>query len=226
MGIGQNVGRSLAPKVTNLSPKMTATLVREALSRAIEGVGPLPGAAAAAEKALAKVGGDQEKAVKALIETHVRLSGAQGFVTNLGGIAVMAVAAPANITGLALLQCRLIAGIAHLRGYDLADPRVRNAVLVTLLGEEDVKRMLKKKVIPAPPMAMATAPADDPALATALSNSVAQELIGRVIGKRLAGTVGRRVPVVGGVVGAGTDGYSTWKIGRYADKELLPRPTR
>ena len=45
----------------------------------------------------------------------------------------------------------------------------------------------------------------------------------RVAGKRLATTVGRRVPVVGGVVGAGADGYATWKIGRYADRELLPR---
>ena len=30
----------------------------------------------------------------------------------------------------------MIAGIAHLRGYDLADPKVKNAILVCLLGEE------------------------------------------------------------------------------------------
>ena len=45
-------------------------------------------------------------------------------------------------------------------------------------------------------------------------------------GKRLAITVGRRVPVVGGLVGAGADGYATWQIGRYADRELLPRARR
>ena len=28
------------------------------------------------------------------------------------------------------------------------------------------------------------------------------------------------------VVGMGADGYATWKIGRYADRELLPRAKR
>ena len=52
---------------------------------------------------------------------------------------------------------------------------------------------------------------------------VATDIITRVAGKRLATTVGRKIPVVGGVVGAGADGFATWKIGRYADRELLPR---
>ena len=29
-----------------------------------------------------------------------------------------------------------------------------------------------------------------------------------------------------GLVGAGTDGYSTWKIGRYVEREFLPRRAR
>ena len=68
----------------------------------------------------------------------MRLAGAQGFVTNLGGLVTAAVAIPVNITGLALIQCRMIAGIAHLRGYDLDDPKVKNAILVCLLGEDMV----------------------------------------------------------------------------------------
>ena len=75
-----------------------------------------------------------------VIENHVRYAGAQGFVTNLGGLATAAVALPTNITGLALIQCRMVAGIAHLRGYDLDDPRVRNAILACILGEDAVKR--------------------------------------------------------------------------------------
>ena len=68
----------------------------------------------------------------------MRYAGAQGFVTNLGGLVTAAVTIPANITGLALIECRMIAGIAHLRGYDLDDPRVRNAILVCMLGEDEV----------------------------------------------------------------------------------------
>ena len=137
-----------------------------------------------------------------------------------------AVAIPANITGLALVQCRMIAGIAHLRGYELEDPRVRNAVLACLLGGDQVDALLRRGTLPAPPMALATAPVADPALDRRIATEVGSDIIARMTGKRLAVTVGRRVPVVGGVVGMGADGYSTWKIGRYADRELLPRATR
>ncbi|MFA6298813.1 MAG: hypothetical protein WC642_06585, partial [Nocardioides sp.] len=133
---------------------------------------------------------------------------------------------PTNITGLALIQTRMIAGIVHLRGYDLDDPRVRNAILVTVLGEDTVERMVKKRKLPAPPMALATAPLHDATLDAIISSEVASDLITKVAGKRLAITIGRRVPVVGGLVGMGADGYLTWRIGRYADREFLPRAAR
>lgn len=226
MGVMRSMSKRLAPRVTELAPGLTTAFVREALRRAIEGVGPLPPAAEAAEKQLAEQNGDVERAVHEVIENHVRYAGAQGFVTNIGGLVTAAVTIPANISGLALIECRMIAGIAHLRGYDLADPRVRNAILVCLLGEDTVSSLVKKKQIPAPPMALATAPAHDAELDQVVSAVVASDLITKVAGKRLATTVGRRVPVVGGIVGASADGYATWRIGRYADRELLPRAVR
>ncbi|GGO73511.1 EcsC family protein [Nocardioides deserti] len=221
-----HLGRQLAPKFAQLAPGLTTSFVREALQRAIQGVGPLPPAAAAADKQLAEQKGDVEKAVHEVIENHVRYSGASGFTTNVGGMVTAALTIPANITGQALIQCRMIAGIAHLRGYDLDDPRVRNAVLVTLLGEDKVDELVKQRKLPAPPMALATAPAHDPDLDAIVSAEVATELITKVAGKRIATTVGRRVPVVGGLVGMGADGYATWRVGRYADRELLPRNRR
>jgi hypothetical protein len=226
MGVKERVGRQLAPRVTRLAPSLTAGFVREALDRAIHGVGPLPPAARAADKQLAEQHGDVDKAVHEVIENHVRYAGAQGFVTNLGGLVTAALTIPANITGLALIQCRMVAGIAHLRGYDLEEPRVRNAILVGILGEDSVNALIKRRKIPAPPMALATAPHHDPNLDATISVEVATDLISRVAGKRLATTVGRRVPVVGGLVGAGADGYITWRIGRYVDRELLPRAAR
>ena len=59
-----------------------------------------------------------------------------------------------------------------------------------------------------------------------MANEVASELITKVAGKRIAVTVGRRVPIVGGLVGMSADAYATWKIGRYVDRELLPRNRR
>ncbi len=133
MSIAKRLGAKLAPeisrRVTERAPTLTTSFVHEALAKAISGAGPLPGAAAAADKHLAERG-DVDKAIHDLIESHVRYAGLQGFATNLGGLVTMAVTVPANISGLALIQCHMVAGIAHLRGYDLDDRRVRNAILV------------------------------------------------------------------------------------------------
>jgi hypothetical protein len=215
-GLAVEAARVVVPKLTELAPGLTSGFVREALHRAIVGVGPLPPAARAAETQLREQHGNVDPAIHELIENHVRYAGVGGLVTNLGGLITAAVIAPANITELALVQCRMVAGIAHLRGYDLEDPRVRNAVLVTVLGEDTVRKMVKQLRLPAPPMAIATAPSHDPMLDTTITSAVAADLVSRVIGKRLATTVGA-------LFGAGADGDSTWKVGRYADREFLPR---
>ncbi|MCW2761687.1 MAG: hypothetical protein JWR85_1888 [Marmoricola sp.] len=226
MSFSKRVGRQLAPKITQVAPNITAGVVQQALTRAIRGVGPLDGAAVAADKQLHEQKGDVDKAIREVIENHVRLAGAQGFLTNIGGLVTMTVMVPTNITGLALVQCRMVAGIAHVRGYDLEDKRTRNAILATLLGEERVLSLVRKKKIPGTPMALATAPVHDPHIDNIVANEVAAELVTMIAGKRIATTVGRRVPIVGGLVGMGADGYSTWKIGRYADREFLPRSRR
>jgi hypothetical protein len=218
------MAQHLAPRVPRLAPDLTASFVREALHRAIHGVGPLPPAAEAADKQLREKRGNIDRAVHDVIENHVRYAGAQGLLNGLGGVVTAAVTIPANVTGLALIQARMVAGIAHLRHYDLEDPCVRNGILACMLGEELVDRLVRERLLPAPPMAIATAPVHDPQLDRVLSAEVTSDLITRVAGRRLAVTVVRRVPIVGGAVGMGADGYATWKVGRYADRELLPRP--
>ncbi len=226
MSYAKRVGAALAPRVTQIAPNLSASFVHQALAKAISGVGPLPSAALAADKQLAQNDGDLERASHDVIENHVRYAGLQGFATNVGGLVTMPVTVPANITGLALIQCRMVAGMVHLRGYDLEDPRTRAAILTCLLGEEKILKLVKARSLPGTPMELASAAVYDSSLDTELANEVASELIARAAGKRLATTVGRRVPVVGGLVGAGTDAFVTWKIGRYVEREFLPRKVR
>jgi hypothetical protein len=226
MSMSKRVGRTLAPRVAHAAPELTATFVHQALDRAIRGAGPLEGAAAAGDKELAAHHGDVEAAIRALVEKHVRYAGTQGFLTNLGGVVTMTVTVPANIAGLALVECRMVAAIVHLRGYDLDDRRTRNAILAALVGEERAMSLIRKKRLPGTPMAIATAPVHDPHLDTLVASEVAAELMSVVAGKKLASTIGRRVPVVGGLFGMGIDGYNAWRIGRYAGREFLPRNRR
>jgi len=224
MGLARTAARGLVPLGLKLGPHLSSELVRDLLQRAIEGVGPFRGAATAADAHLAESGGDVPAAVAGLIDRHVRAAGVQGFVTNLGGLTTMIVTIPANVSGLALLQGHLVAGIAHLHGYDLDDPRVRNAVAACLLGPSVVDELVRLGRLPSPPMGLATSPVHDPALEASIAQDVTTELFGRVGGRRMATSVARRVPLLGGGVGAVGDGMSTYRVGRYAERELRPRP--
>ena len=219
-------GRYVAPRLPALAPELNATFVGEALHRAVHGVGPLAPAAVAADRAARAHPRRPRRAVESVIDDHVRYAGAQGLLTSVGGALTAIVTLPANLAGLALVQARMVATIAHLRGYDLEDPRVRNAVLACLLGEDKVDALVADQKIPAPPMALATAPVHDPELAQVLSAEVSAELVTRVAGKHAAIAVVRRVPLVGGVVGMGVDGVATYQIGSYASGELRPRARR
>ncbi|ADB29274.1 conserved hypothetical protein [Kribbella flavida DSM 17836] len=226
-GVARFVASSLAPAAQRFAPQAAAGILRQVLEIAIDGYQRFPGAEKLAEQKLAKADGDVAVAIEAVIDQHIRLAGVQGFVTSVGGLVTLPVSLPANLTGLAVVQARMVAAIAHLRGYDLGDPRVRTAVITCLLGEDGVTDRLKKASLPTSPLAIATAPVFDPELDRLVAGEVVGELIARVSGKRMALTVTRRVPLLGGAVGAGVDGWSTYRIGEYADKSLvrrIPRP--
>lgn len=213
-------GRRLAPRVQKLAPKTAHNFVREAMTKAITGVGPLRPVRVSADKQLANASGNVDRAIKHVLRVHVAYASGQGFLTNLGGLMTAVAAVPANLTGLTLVQVRMIAAIAHLHGHDLDDPRVRAAVTTALLGEDTVRKSVKKGRLPASPLGLATHEAYDPAIEKAVSSEVATELITRVAGKRIATTVGKRVPVLGGVVGLTADGYATYQLGKYAAVEF------
>lgn len=223
MGVGRMAAKGVVPLGKKIAPKVTSGYVRELLERAIDGYGPIKAAAASADARLVDAGGDVEDAIETAIGQHVRYAGAQGFVTNLGGGVTVAVSIPANVTGLALLQSHMAAMIAHLRGYDLDDARVRNAILACLLGEDSVDELIKKKKLPGNPMAIATSPVHDPELDATMGRLVTSELVSKVTGRRAALVVSRRIPLLGGGVAAAADGYSTYQIGSYARDQLRDR---
>ena len=225
-GVAKFVASSLAPAAQRLAPQAAAGVLRQVLEIAIDGYQLFPGAEKVAERYLRKNGEDAQLAIDAVIDQHIRLAGVQGFVTGIGGLITLPVALPANLTGIAVVQARMVAAIAHLRGYDLGDPRVRTAVITCLLGEDGVTDRLKKSSLPTSPLAIATAPVFDPELDRLVSGEVVGELIARISGKKMGLMVTRRVPLLGGAVAAGVDGWSTYRIGEYADKSLVRRIRR
>jgi uncharacterized protein (DUF697 family) len=204
------------------APVLASRGIRQFLDKAIDGFTGFPGARETARRHLSR-SRDIDLAIRDVLEQHVRLAGAQGFVTNLGGVATMAIAIPANLAGVGVLQVRMVAAIQHLRGYDVNDPRVRTAALMTLLGEEEVKAAIKRGEFPGHPHDVAVAAGEaDPRLLERVGSHVTQALVTRVGGKHATLAVTRRIPVIGGAVSAGVDAFSTYTIGRYANREFPP----
>ena len=204
------------------APAFAARGVRQFLDKAIDGFAGFPGAREVARRHLARRR-DIDLAIRDVVDQHVRLAGAQGFVTNVGGVATMALTIPANLAGVGLLQVRMVAAIQHLRGYDINDPRVRTAALMTLLSEDEVRAAIKRGEFPGLPHDVAVAPGQgDPALLERVGSHVTQALVTWVSGKHATLAMTKRIPILGGAVSAGVDAFSTYTIGRNANREFPP----
>jgi uncharacterized protein (DUF697 family) len=221
--VGKMLARGIAPVAAMMAPQAAGGVLRRVLEVAIDGVGRVPSAQQVAAKAMERHVGEVDAAIESIVDSHVRLASAQGFVTNLGGLALIPVSLPANLTGVAVVQVRMVAAIAHLRGYDLQDNRVRTALVMCLLGGEQIARAILDGKLPTSPMAVATAPVFDPDLDRRVAEEVVSDLIARIGGKNLALMITKRVPLVGGGIGAAVDGYATHQIGKYAKGELARR---
>ncbi|PIE99661.1 MAG: hypothetical protein CR979_02630 [Propionibacterium sp.] len=196
--------------------------LRGLLDIAIEGYKQLPGAKESAAAQLTK-SGNHEAAINSLVLQHIALAGAQGFVTNLGGFVTGLVAIPANIAGMAVIQCRMVAAVAHLRGYDLDDNRVRSAILACLLGEKRVTELIVEKKLPSTPLGIATAPMFDADLDYKIAEYVMADVMTVATGKRIGVLFTKKIPVVGGGVGLVVDGWGTQTVAKYARDQFRSR---
>ena len=205
-----------------LTEGITANVFHEILELAIEGKGKLPGAKHAAKSLLVQRN-DAELAISRMVTTHIAMASGQGFATNWGGFFVSLVTIPANMAAASFLQARLVSGIAHLRGYELSDPRVRTAILMVMLGPSGNAELISKGVLPSSPMVVATAPVFDARLDRQVSKALLDRSLNQMTGKRFGVWLGKRIPFVGGGVGAAVDGWSTRSIALHAMEEFPSR---
>lgn len=196
------------PAEHSTTDKAAIAVAERLISVGIKGAGPMDSAEEVAAEALKEAGGDVEKAIANLTKSHQKLVATEGFVTGLGGFVTLPVALPTNVMAFFSLAARNVAAIAKLRGYDLNTPETRSAVLMTLTGT-DARALMSKAGVVTTTGRMADLAAQrlpEPALMI-LNKGVGFHALSQFGQKGLARIVGRGVPVVGGVIGAGADLY-------------------
>jgi uncharacterized protein (DUF697 family) len=205
----------------NQSTSVMMTALNWAYDHAASAIPGLGSAEDLAESQLASCGGSVEKAIDSIIAWQVGYAGAAGFVSNLGGIFTLPVAIPANLASVLLIQFRMIAAIAHLRGYKITDERVRTLAFLSLTGSAGVNILQEFSI----------------SLGTKLSTQMISKISGatlvkinQAVGFRLVTKAGQTglvnltkiVPFIGGIVGGGFDAVVTRGIGAAAKEIFKP----
>lgn len=212
-----------AAQVANVNESASAatSMIERLMDIGIDGKGPFDSAQSVADAARVRYS-EPDRAIDAMVRAHLRLAATNGFVTSLGGFVTMPIALPVNVMGFYLIATRLVAGIASTRGYDIRQPEVRSAVLLALVGA-DADDLLRKAGYAGTGrlVNLAAQRLPGPAL-MAVNKGVAFRLLGQVGEKSLA-RLGKAVPLVGGVVGAGLDSYLLKRIADHARREFPPK---
>ncbi|HWC20874.1 MAG TPA: EcsC family protein [Flexivirga sp.] len=197
------------------------TLSQRLMSVGIDGKAGFDSAREVAQAALHDYPADPERAIDHIISQHRRLAASAGFVTSLGGFATMAVALPVNLVGFYLLNTRMVAAIAHVRGYDLTDQGTRTAILLTLVGGDADDLLKKAGVVSTGRLANLAASQLPPPAVMVVNKAVGFRLVSQ-LGDKLLTKLGKGIPVAGGVIGAGLDAFLLSRIAKGAKKEFPP----
>lgn len=200
------------------SQKLSGDLAQKLIDFGIAGAGPMAPAAESARKALDEAG-SVDAAIERVVRKTVRGAEVGGFVTGLGGFVTLPVALPANVLEFYILATRMTAQIAHLRGHDLSRADVRSAVLLTLVGTESADILTKVGTAGTGRVAsFATRGLSESALMV-VNKAVAFRLVSK-LGTKALSKLGKFVPVVGGVIGAGLDSMLMRRIAKNAEAQF------
>lgn len=200
-----------------------AGLVQNLLDLGIDGRGPAKSAQQVAEAALRSTGGDVEAAIAKVVRPHLSGAAAGGFLTSLGGFVTMPVAIPVNVLEFYLQATRMVAAVAHLRGYDLSDPEIRSAVLLTLAGQnaDDILAKIGVSTVAGGTVTTLLRSRLPKSALMMLNKAIGFRLL-KSVGEKTLAKLGRAIPVAGGVIGAGLDLYLMKRIAQAARREFAP----
>ncbi|WP_412062556.1 EcsC family protein [Rubrivirga sp. IMCC45206] len=165
-------------------------------------------------------GGSVDDQVDRLILRHLALASSAGFVSGLGGWLTLPVALPANLAAVASVQLHMGASMAVLAGHDPRQPGTRQRVLNTLVGSgpADPARDAEQETLDRVGLKLAERGLNVvvSSLAGAAKWGAKKVVAGRVQRKMLRG-----IPLVGGFIGAASDGYVTKKVAEAARAEFF-----
>lgn len=197
---------------------ITTTKLTQALEWAYEkAMDGIPGTGSAKEFAeeYRRNNSTPMSAANSLIRWQNTKAGTSGFVTGLGGVITLPVTIPANVASVLYVQLRMIAAIAYLGGHDPKDDRVK-AMVFTCLAGNAAKDILKDVgIVVANKVAMNSIKKISGETIKRINQAVGFRLVTK-FGSTGVINLGKAVPILGGLISAGFDSFTTNTVGNVA----------
>lgn len=194
-------------------------LIDAILHVGINGAGQFKGAVEVAHECRRHSQGDVEDAIRRTIRTHRRIVTTAGFAAGFGGLPVMAVSVPVDVTVLYVQATRMTASVAHLRGYDVNSEEVKSLIAVSLLGAAGTEVLAKAGVNIGGKMSVAALRKLPAKVLTKINQAVGFRLLTK-FGVKGAINLSKAVPVVSSGIGAGINAAGITTIATYAKRHF------
>lgn len=163
---------------------------------------------------------EPQKAIYKLVNAQIMKCSTSGFITGLGGIITLPVAIPANVGSVIYVQVRMIAAIAVIGGYNPHDDKVQTLVYMCLAGMSVGDLFKQAGVQFGNKFTTAMIKKIPGTVLTKINQKVGFRFITKFGEKGLI-NLGKMVPAVGGIIGAGVDYAGTRKIAKSAYKTFI-----
>lgn len=197
---------------------LTETKIMQALDwaydKAINGIPGLDSAQELAESYLK----DSESLIdsaNSLIRWQNTKAATSGFLAGLGGILMMPLTLPANITSVIYVQIRMISAIAIIGGYDVRDDKVKALVYACIAGDAAKDTLKGVGIAIGSKVATNAVKGISGKTITAINKAVGFRLLTK-FGETGVVNLGKALPIVGGIIGGGFDLYMTNSVGNIA----------
>ena len=160
---------------------------------------------------------NKNEAIDSLIRFQVAKTFSSGFISNIGGIATLPVAVPAELTSLFYIQLRMVAAIAYIRGYDIYCDQIKVLAIACLVGDtvinifKDVGLQIGKDLL------LNTVKSIPIKILLEINKRVGMRLLTK-FGQTGIVNIGKIIPIVSGVIGGTIDSSSTLSVGKVCKK--------
>ena len=138
----------------------------------------------------------------------------------VGGVILIPITLPFNITSVLYIQIRMIAAIAHLAGYDIKDEKVKSMIFLCLVGNSAMEILKEIGIIVGKQFTSNTLKKMTAKGIVHVNQAIFVKIMSKM-GEKTSLSTSKIIPIIGGIIGGSVDMIATKIMANTAKKIFL-----